>query len=225
MKCFNVRRANFYRLMAIVFMVLLEGCGKRLTSEDNRYEVPALHGRVVDAETGRPIVGVLVSAFWYREESGTPHGGSANVLTNMFDVLTNDAGEFVFPSWVLEVRKGSQYITKLKVRIGLLKKEYGLQFKYVGAVLSLPESSARFKVNESSMSEIRFHAKGGEAYVGGAEYNSFIRPIVRSISAKNCLANNLIRTIELLREIDVVEGAPLSKYSLPKDMEYLNECK
>ena len=52
-------------------------------------------GKVVDAETGKPIVGAVAHGIWYRAHLGA--GGASHMYYDNYEVLTNQDGEFSIP--------------------------------------------------------------------------------------------------------------------------------
>lgn len=70
--------------------VLTVGCGGHVI-----YPSGPLRGRVVDADTGQPLVGAAVVAAWFLEHPMAVHG-TANAY-DVVEVLTDDKGEFVVP--------------------------------------------------------------------------------------------------------------------------------
>jgi hypothetical protein len=80
------------RLLAGVLFVAVVtgGCGGHLV-----YPSGSLRGRVVDADTGQPLVGAAVVAAWFLEQPMAVHGTST--AYDVVEVLTNDKGEFVVP--------------------------------------------------------------------------------------------------------------------------------
>jgi hypothetical protein len=80
------------RLLAGVLFVTVVtgGCGGHLV-----YPSGSLRGRVVDADTGQPLVGAAVVAAWFLEQPMAVHGTST--AYDVVEVLTNDKGEFVVP--------------------------------------------------------------------------------------------------------------------------------
>lgn len=101
-----------------------------------RYDGP-YKGKIVDAETGNPIEGVVVLGVWYKEIA-TAAGGVSSYY-DAAETLTNKNGEFeirgkglkimsnVGPMHVLIFKSGYQYIDgpweSFKVDEGLLKKK------------------------------------------------------------------------------------------------------
>ena len=76
---------------SVVFAaVVTGGCGGHLV-----YPSGQLRGRVVDADTGQPLVGAAVVAAWFLEQPLAVHGTAT--AYDVLEVLTDDKGEFVVP--------------------------------------------------------------------------------------------------------------------------------
>ena len=80
------------RLFAsVVFAtVVISGCGGHLV-----YPSGPFRGRVVDADTGQPLVGAAVVAAWFLEQPLAVHGTAT--AYDVVEILTDDNGEFVVP--------------------------------------------------------------------------------------------------------------------------------
>ena len=75
-------------LISIVLLVCT-GCVSTLRV-DGPYE-----GKVVDAETGQPIVGAVVHGTWYKAHPGP--GGASHTYYDSYEMLTGKNGEFSIP--------------------------------------------------------------------------------------------------------------------------------
>ncbi len=85
--------ADFRRLFVVGSVVLLgTGCFGHLVYASGPYR-----GKVVDAETGQPLVGAVVLAIWYREVPTAPHGPAVD-YHDAVEVLTDAQGEFLIPA-------------------------------------------------------------------------------------------------------------------------------
>ena len=62
------------------------------------YWAEAIHARVIDAETGQPIEGVVVVAVWKLYGGGFGHGGHHGALF-VEETVTDANGEFAFGKW------------------------------------------------------------------------------------------------------------------------------
>jgi hypothetical protein len=80
------------RLLASVVLaaVVTSGCGGHLV-----YPSGPFRGRVVDADTGQPLVGAAVVAAWFLEQPLAVHGTAT--AYDVVEVLTDDKGEFMVP--------------------------------------------------------------------------------------------------------------------------------
>jgi hypothetical protein len=67
---------------------------------NNVHRIPAMHGLLADAVTGKPIQGMKVTR-WLLRQSGFGPGGSDDALIegSVVSVTTDASGRFEFPSW------------------------------------------------------------------------------------------------------------------------------
>jgi hypothetical protein len=61
------------------------------------YSGAAIRGRVIDAETNRPLAGVHVVAHW-RLQTGVSHGRHATRL-EILETVTDEKGDYYLPAW------------------------------------------------------------------------------------------------------------------------------
>jgi hypothetical protein len=61
------------------------------------YHAEAIEGSVVDAETGKPLEGVIIVAHW--ELKGGLEGGTPIAELQIFETVTDSNGRYYFPSW------------------------------------------------------------------------------------------------------------------------------
>lgn len=92
--------------------ILLVCAGCVLARIDGPYK-----GRVIDAETSRPIEGAVVSATWYKVEA-TPAGG-VSTYYDSYEMLTDKNGEFSIPG------KGLLVFTEVRdITLSIFKAGY-----------------------------------------------------------------------------------------------------
>lgn len=82
-------------------------------------------GKVLDAQTGQPIVGAVVIAVWDREWTGA--GGRVPEFYDAREVLTNEAGDFVLDAGDIEA--DAPYNTRWPV-FRIYKPGYGFYPRY-----------------------------------------------------------------------------------------------
>ena len=80
-------RIGSLSLMVLVCAVLIVSCGKSTVT-----------GRVVDAETGKPIEAAAVHIFWAKSGSGPP-GLGGKVKVDVAETLTDADGKFEVPKY------------------------------------------------------------------------------------------------------------------------------
>lgn len=73
-------------------------CVLPLTACTTTYSAEAIEAWVVDAETGQPIEGVVVTANWQLER-GTPGGNVRAGQIMVMEAATDAKGRFYFPQW------------------------------------------------------------------------------------------------------------------------------
>lgn len=78
--------------------ILLTALSCILQSCSAQYSAESITGWVVDADTGRPLEGVNVTANWRVEEgnvAGTNDGGDIQIM----EAVTDQSGRYQFPAW------------------------------------------------------------------------------------------------------------------------------
>lgn len=63
------------------------------------YHKPAFQGKVIDAETKKPIEGAVVVAIYKKYPIISGPGGGSQSIMDIKEILTNAKGEFYFPSY------------------------------------------------------------------------------------------------------------------------------
>lgn len=80
-------------------------------------------GQVVDAETGRPLAGVIVFAEWQPTAMGIGHSGyGAPIYT--IEVRTDEGGNYFIPSWGPRIRWPFTYLNSRAPRLRFFKPAY-----------------------------------------------------------------------------------------------------
>ena len=96
---FNRRRLmkgnRFLIILIVLLLIAAAGCGY-LARYDGPYK-----GKVVDADTGKPIEGVVVLGVWYKE-TPTP-AGAVSSYYDARETVTDKNGEFEIPGMGLQV--------------------------------------------------------------------------------------------------------------------------
>ena len=88
-------------LIALAALGFLTGaCLDACTQMNTIRRVPAIHGRVVDMETGQPVPGVQVTRWFERGMIVGPGGSDTYRVKGSLRTVTSDAaGSFEFPVW------------------------------------------------------------------------------------------------------------------------------
>jgi len=64
------------------------------------YSKPEFRGRIIDAETKQPIEGTVVVVLYYKRSTAEDNpGGTSAYVTKAKETLTDNKGEFYFPSY------------------------------------------------------------------------------------------------------------------------------
>lgn len=81
----------FTRCLVVLFLLPLSACSETYSAE-------AIEAWVVDAETGQPIEGVVVTANW-QLQSGSVGGSRPAGQIQVMEAVTDAKGRFYFPAW------------------------------------------------------------------------------------------------------------------------------
>ena len=71
----------------------LQGCAT------GSYSAESIEARVVDADTGQPVEGVVVDAFWLLSQGSFGGGGVPPPPLQILETVTDKNGHFKFPAW------------------------------------------------------------------------------------------------------------------------------
>jgi len=127
-----MRNKGFLIKCFIVYLIFTSGCGF-IAWRDGPYK-----GKVIDAETGKPLEGVVVLGVWYKELPSP--GGTVGSYFDAQETVTNKNGDFkvkglglqifstVSEMHVLIFKAGYEYVgpglwESLKLDGGLMKKK------------------------------------------------------------------------------------------------------
>ena len=90
-----MRSKRFLIIFIMLLLIVTGGCGYLI-----RYDGP-YKGKIVDADTGKPIEGVVVLGVWYKE-TPTP-AGAVSSYYDARETVTDKNGEFEIPGMGLKV--------------------------------------------------------------------------------------------------------------------------
>lgn len=80
-------------LPLLVLMLPIQGCAS------TGYSAEPIEAWVVDDETGKPLEGVVVNAFWVLKQGSYAGGGVAPPPLQVLETVTDSKGRFYFPAW------------------------------------------------------------------------------------------------------------------------------
>lgn len=80
----------------VLFIVIWFVGSQFLTDWDKHYPI---QGKVIDAQTRRPVVGAVVGIYWVREKWGFPGLGSNRERYGSSDAVTDAEGRFSIPKY------------------------------------------------------------------------------------------------------------------------------
>lgn len=83
---------RFVALGAVLLVLPLSACGFIYHAEE-------IEGWVVDAETGKPLEGVIVVAHWQLRATSLAGGGPAIRELQIYETVTDRNGRYFFPAW------------------------------------------------------------------------------------------------------------------------------
>ena len=102
--------------LIMVYLIFTNGCGF-IAWRDGPYK-----GRVIDAETGKPIEGVVVLGVWYKELPSP--GGTVGSYFNAQETVTNKNGDFEVKGLGLQI-----FSTVSRMHVLIFKAGY----EYIGS--------------------------------------------------------------------------------------------
>lgn len=82
-----MRKILFIFISTLLVIAVISCDGSAFIRKDGPYE-----GRIIDADTGQPIEGVVVLGVWYREHPGP--GGAVSEYYDAMETITDKNGEF-----------------------------------------------------------------------------------------------------------------------------------
>jgi hypothetical protein len=114
-------------LIALGAIALFSGsCWDACSGANDIRHVPAIHGRVVDMETGQPLAGVRITRWFNRMGiSGPGGGGDYRVERSLMTVTTGRDGRFTLPAWIGLLR-GVSYVTWTEFKPGWVATRGGI---------------------------------------------------------------------------------------------------
>lgn len=91
-----MRKYILFGILSVLILIINTGCVYSVARHDGPYE-----GRIVEADTGKPIEGVVVLGVWYKE---TPTvAGAVSTYYDARETVTDKNGEFAIPGQGLKI--------------------------------------------------------------------------------------------------------------------------
>ena len=85
---------------ALIFIFVLVVSFTQISQATGLYSKPEFRGRVIDAESKQPIEGAVVVVLYYKRSNFSLNpGGPSSYVTKAKETLTDNKGEFYFPSY------------------------------------------------------------------------------------------------------------------------------
>jgi hypothetical protein len=116
-----MRGRKFSGVLAALFLLVMQtGCAALFHSS---YSSEPIEAKVVDADTGEPLEGVIVAAHWelvYGSFGGRVPAGQIKVM----ETVTDKTGTFRFPAWGLVENKTSGSLEEKSPRLLIFKNGY-----------------------------------------------------------------------------------------------------
>jgi len=154
------------------------------------YWSEAIHARVIDAETGQPIEGVVVVADWKLYGGGIGHGGHHRALF-VEETLTDANGEFAFGKWGPR-RRPAYAVLDTAPRLLLFKRGYQHRF-----LSNAADSNAAVRRSDWTASTVQL-----QRFVGtGAERVDALRTVLSLSELQPRLLNEIDKESEFYRRI------------------------
>lgn len=105
-------RSRYLILLGVMILIFNMGCVYSLARIDGPYE-----GRIIDADTGKPIEGVVVFGVWYRI-AAVGAGGAFHAYHDAQETVTDRNGEFVIKGLGLKILSGVEPMSVLIFKAG-----------------------------------------------------------------------------------------------------------
>ena len=142
MKISNVILFFAARIMLLALLFPLQACAAPLW-----YTAEPVQGNVVDAETGQPLEGVIITANWQLE--GGIEGSYPVGQMMVMETVTDKDGRYRFPGWGPKHRPLNGRISTRAPQLLVFKSGY----RYVGLANALLEKSLRGELDNPLRSD------------------------------------------------------------------------
>ena len=130
------------RVMLLALLLPLQACAAPLW-----YTAEPIQGNVVDAETGQPLEGVIITANWQLE--GGIEGSYPVGQMMVMETVTDKDGRYRFPGWGPKHRPLTGRISTRAPQLLVFKSGY----RYVGLANALLEKSLRGELDSPLRSD------------------------------------------------------------------------
>lgn len=116
----NMNDKNKFAIFVIIFLLSTSLCFGMSIFKKPEYYLAPFEGKVIDANTKKPIEGAVVLAVYYSSVSSV--AGSMSYVVDAQETLTNANGKFKIPSKTVKSKKERG---TLQGKIIIFKPEYG----------------------------------------------------------------------------------------------------
>lgn len=142
MKISKVASFSAVRILILALLLPLQACAAPLW-----YSAEPIQGTVVDAETGQPLEGVIITANWQLE--GGIEGSYPVGQMMVMETVTDKNGRYRFPGWGPKRRPLNGRISTRSPQLLVFKSGY----RYVALVNALLEESLRGELDNPLRSD------------------------------------------------------------------------
>lgn len=177
---------NIHRVFCLLMLAVMPACADNYPPT---YSAEAITATVIDAETKKPMEGVIVTANW--QLLGGMEGNYPVGQQEVLETVTDANGRFHFPAWGPKKRpKG--YLREDDPQLLLFKPGY--EYKRLANAVSskINHDPVRRSVWNGKVIELKRFKGTGEGY---AEHLGFLNSSLESILSEKCMWKKIPRMI------------------------------